>query len=153
MRASLPELWVTRRTEEHRPWIIRSASAFRSSDSGDDNSDSGGDDGDSGADDDGDGNADGDGDSKSGKADDNKSGDSELQTELEKAKSRMKAADKRASDLEAELRKIQDKDKSELELAQRRVKELEEELAEQRKASQEAALDKALLTDPEFPSA
>jgi hypothetical protein len=67
-----------------------------------------------------------------------------------KLKSRMKAADRRASDFENELRRIKDADKPELE-------KLKTELEEERKAREQATadlntarLENAVLKDPQF---
>lgn len=50
----------------------------------------------------------------------------ELQAELERIRTRMQAADRRASNAESKVKQFEDKDKSELERAQARVKELED---------------------------
>jgi hypothetical protein len=100
-------------------------------DSGDDSGDSG--DGDDGGDDDGDDSS-GDDDDKVSKAD------------LEAALKRMKAADKRASEAEAKLKKQEDAKKDELTKATERAEELEEASKEKDATIASLRLENAFLT-------
>lgn len=106
-------------------------------DDSDDDDDKNG--GDSGSDDDGDDNDD---DAGSDDDDDEKV----TKADLKRMEKRMKAADKRASDAEARLRKIDDSKKDDLTKANDRVAELEEDNSSKDKTINSLRLENAFLT-------
>lgn len=71
--------------------------------------------------------------------------DDDESTELERARARMKAADRRAAEAERKLREKDDAGKPELEIAQRRVTELEETTTQQDATLRELRIQNAFL--------
>lgn len=78
---------------------------------------------------------------------DDTSGDVVTRADLEKALDRMKAADKRASTLENELKEIKRKEQSELENAKTDLQEVTKQRDALAKKVDEMALENAFLTD------
>lgn len=82
--------------------------------------------------------------------DDTSSGDVVPKSELEKTIERMKAADKRASELETKLKEIERKEKTELENAQSDLEETKTRLAAVQQDLSDLRLENAFLTQNKY---
>jgi hypothetical protein len=112
-------------------------------DEGDDDGDDDDDDAQGGGSDDSDDDKD---DSKDDKSEDKSDSDDDAESELEAMRKRMKAADKRAAELDRKLRDLQDKDKPELERAKTDLEEITAERDLLRKEMSDLRLQNAFLT-------
>lgn len=83
-------------------------------------------------------------------SDDTSSGDTVSRSELDKALERMKAADKRASELDSKLKEIERKEKTELENAQSDLEELKSKLGDREQQVADLQLENAFLTQNKY---